>query len=148
MKFIVDGMLGKLARRLRILGYDTFYDTKATDEELIEKAKKEERVLLTRDTPLSRNWRIKTLLIKDFEVEDQLKQVVKAFNLKPDKETMFSRCTLCNDIIKEVAKEKVKGKVPPFVFQSYDKFWQCQKCKQIYWMGSHFEKLSEEFKNL
>ncbi|MEW6095615.1 MAG: Mut7-C RNAse domain-containing protein [bacterium] len=147
MKFIADDMLGKLAKWLRILGYDTVYYRTQNDYDLIERAQKENRILLTRDTQLSKNWLVPTLLIKDEIIDAQLKQVIQRFNLEID-EHLFSRCPVCNTLLIEIDKEKIKEKIPKFVYQTYDEFWTCTTCNRYYWAGTHWMNIKEKVKSL
>ncbi len=147
-KFISDDMLGKLSRRLRILGYDSTYISGVPDFEYIKRAREEGRTLLTRDTFLAEESGIETLLIKYTEILDQLKQVLKDLSLKIDPKLMFGRCSICNIEIDPIEKEKVKGKVPEKVYEDYYEFHICPKCKRIYWKGSHYDKMMKEFSEL
>jgi len=144
MKFLADGMLGKLTRWLRILGHDVTYSTSLSDEELFALAKKERRVLLTRDFELYQKSTAKRLTAFYFEVEDNVEQLAeiskrRAFPLKFDIET--SRCPKCNAKLRSVAKEKVAGRVEKNTFDHYTEFWRCPKCTQIYWHGAHWGRI-------
>lgn len=143
MKFIVDVMLGKLARWLRILGYDTLYDSNFTDDDLFFKAHQEKRILLTRDGDLARRMNPDfCFFIAENSVRDQVKNIVNQFSLNTD-DYIFTRCTLCNHLIREIPKKQASGQVPDFVYQSIEKFYYCDKCEKIYWSGSHI-KLARE----
>lgn len=148
MKFIVDAMLGKLARWLRILGYDTLYDSQYTDDDLFFKAHLEKRILLTRDTELaSRMNPDYCLYIMQQTVKEQLKQVVVEFNLNT-KNKIFTRCTICNELVQPISKEEVKDKVPSFVFNSVQRFVFCKRCDKIYWPGSHIKNVEQILEEL
>jgi len=148
MKFIVDVMLGKLAKWLRILGYDTEYDSQFTDEELFFRAHQERRILLTRDRQLSQRMNPDcTLLITGLFPPQQVKQVVEYFNLDTQS-AIFSRCTLCNSLVTTIPKQSVQGKVPDYVFQTTDQFYFCPTCVKIYWPGSHIKQVREALKSL
>jgi hypothetical protein len=147
MKFIADDMLGKLAKWLRILGYDTIYYRTQNDYDLIELAQNDGRILLTRDIQLSRNWLVPTLLIKDEIIDEQLKQVIQRFNLKIG-DGLFSRCPKCNTLLVEIKKEKIKDKIPEFVYQTYDEFWTCTTCNRYYWAGTHWMNIKEKVESL
>lgn len=143
MKFLCDQMLGTLAKWLRIFGYDTVYaDNKVDDNKLIEIAKKENRVFITRDRELiwrCRRNRIEVIEIKSVNLDEQIKQVLNKVNF--DKEQFLSRCTICNTPVEEIGKEKVKNQVPEKVYENNDQFWYCPNCNRIYWKGSHFDKM-------
>lgn len=147
-RFIADDMVGKLAKRLRVLGYDTVYISGAPDTEYFRIAKEEGRILLTRDRLLSLETGIRTLLIDSTDIEEQLNQVVRDLRLAPDPKKMFLRCSVCNVLIDPIQKEQVKDKVPERVFKEYDEFHRCPNCKRVYWKGSHYENLKKEFEKL
>ncbi|MFN3550187.1 MAG: Mut7-C RNAse domain-containing protein [Endomicrobiia bacterium] len=148
IKFLVDFMCGRLAKWLRILGYDTeFYKETERDKILIESLR-EQRIILTRDTKLSNKKAYKVLLIKSDKIREQIKQVLKEFNLKLDKEKFFSRCSLCNKLVVKIEKEKVKDEIPLYVYETQNEFYQCPECKRIYWQGSHFELFNKEIQQI
>lgn len=142
MKFLADHMLGRLARWLRMFGYDTLYPEALPDKELVKIAKKENRVLLTRDKTLANSKYVQTILIESVNIEDQLEQIVNEAYLKI--ENPFSRCTICNGMIRITKKESVKDDVPPKVYEYCDEFWRCSECSKIYWKGSHWDKIFEK----
>lgn len=147
MKFLADSMLGKLAKWLRIIGFDTTYYNSLSDKELIALAEREERILITRDKKLSKCWIIPSLYIKSEDVEEQLQQIVNHFNLKIE-ESLGRYCPLCNENLKEVKKEKIRPLIPELVYNSYKDFWQCLKCFKIYWEGTHWENIKKRVNNL
>ena len=142
-------MLGTLAKWLRIYGFDTFYaHSEITDDELLNIAKKENRVLITRDKKLvhqARRENLKVIETKLTDIDELLKHVLK--NVKLDKNMVLSRCLLCNSLVDDIKKEDVTDKVPERVFENNDKFWYCQKCDKIYWRGSHYDKMLEKIDN-
>jgi len=146
MKFLCDRMLGTLAKWLRIYGFDTFFATDETDDdELIDIAKKEHRVLITRDKDLihiSRRENLKVIKINYIEVKDQIKQVLKDTKIR--KENVLTRCLVCNSLLENIDKKEVKDKIPPGAFQINDEFWICKKCNKIYWKGSHYDNMLEK----
>jgi hypothetical protein len=148
MKFIVDSMLGKLAKRLRLLGYDTFYDPDLDDSEILKISKAEERHIVTRDRGLVKIHGAKAFLIKSTDLNIQLAEIARLAKIKLDERVSFSRCSECNSPVREVSKEEVKNIVPKLVYESLDKFSYCPKCKKAYWQGTHYEKLLKELKNL
>jgi uncharacterized protein with PIN domain len=145
MKFLTDRMLGKLTRWLRILGYDTLYSPPfKSDKDIVEEAKKESRILLTRDTKLARNFTVPTLLIESQDIEGQLREVVIRF-LLDTKTFLFSRCPLCNEELDKISKLKVKEekKIPNGVKRSIDEFRYCKRCDKYYWEGNHHQRIKE-----
>jgi hypothetical protein len=155
MKFVVDSMLGKLARRLRLMGYDTYFDVKADDHDILKISNDEDRFVVTRDTQMAKIHGAKIFLIKSTDIKEQLKEISKLAKIRPastrgelDSEQSFSRCPECNTPVKEVSKEEVKKIVPKFVYETLNKFSYCEKCKKAYWQGTHYEKLVKELKNI
>lgn len=146
MKFLTDGMLGKLTRWLRMLGHDIKYSSSSNDKQLIETAKSEGRILLTSDLGLYRKATVEG--INSFFVErkteaQKLASLAKQFNLKLKFEAAVSRCPACNTKIKPVSKEKIIDKVPETTGSYYDEFWKCPNCEKIYWQGAHWKRISK-----
>jgi uncharacterized protein with PIN domain len=142
LEFIADCMLGRLARWLRILGFDTLYYPAIDDAVLADIAEKENRTILTRDTRLTERKNVKRfLLIGHDDIQMQLKQVVSAYQLPiaPSIESM--RCPACNGHLTTAEKSSVKGRVPLYIYRSRDRFKKCAGCGKIYWKGSHYEKI-------
>ena len=143
-KFIVDFMLGRLARWLRIFGYDAEYYSGVSRTGLLYQSLKEKRILLTRDHVLSRKRAWQFLLIKSNFFLDQLKQIKDETGIEFDSNRLFSRCTFCNVVVETIDKQKIKGKVPEYVYATHDEFSHCRKCKRIYWAGTHLELLQQQ----
>lgn len=136
MKFVADAMLGKLAKWLRILGYDTYYRPDIPDEELLQIANAEDRIILTRDRLLTRRKLCRRfLLISHDHLEDQLRQTIGEFSLLQS--SPFTRCVICNVKIQQVEKYSVRDRVPSYTFQTQTRFAQCPR---IYWPGTHVEQ--------
>jgi uncharacterized protein with PIN domain len=143
-KFIADFMLGRLARWLRVLGYDTLYAIRQKRSDMQLQSLKESRVILTRDSRLSAKRSYGLLLIKDDLYLGQLKQVFKTFDLKIDRNNIFKICSVCNSRLAEVGKkEEVKGLVPEYVYETHDDFTVCPVCQKIYWKGTHSELIDK-----
>lgn len=151
MKYIVDSMLGRLAVWLRILGYDaTFYQENNDGGNLLLTALKEQRIIITRDTHLLKKLGQKMIFIKSDFIREQVKQLLTEY---PNEFTvatarLFSRCTLCNSPVEPITKELVKGRVPPFVYETSHEFSQCPVCQKIYWRGTHWERLLHELEKM
>ena len=148
MKFIVDCNVGKLARWLRIAGFDTLFFRSIEDNRLVRIALDEKRVLLTRDTHIlerrvAASGRLKVLLIEDDNAKAQLRQVVTTLNLA-DEARPFTRCLQCNDPLLPREKNDVRELVPTYVFRTQEQYMQCPACQRIYWRGTHWEKMSRE----
>jgi len=140
-RFLADGMLGRLARWLRLLGYDTEYDNHASDLELARRARAEGRVLLTRDRALAARRGLQTLLIDSEVLQEQVRQVVEVFGLPSA--AACSRCACCNSPLEEVA-EAVREKVPPHVLRTQQRFWLCRGCGRVYWEGTHIDGIRRQ----
>lgn len=143
-KFIVDDMLGKLAVRLRMLGFDATYFRNTADSFLLRKSREEGRILLTRDLSLTKVRGANAFFVSSRKLKDQIREVIQRYNLKITPQNMFSRCSVCNEPLIDVPKEKVKDKVPPVVYKLFNDFSYCPKCNKYYWKGTHYEKIIEE----
>jgi len=150
-KFIADDMVGKLAKWLRILGYDTLYFRKIDNRKLIDLALEENRILLTRDTDIAADKSIgNCILIADDNYLKQLRQVIDALGLSPSswRGNVFSRCLICNEILEDVPKNDVRERVPEFVFKTQEKYKICPRCDRIYWGATHMRHVEETLKQL
>ena len=146
MKFLADNMLGRLATWLRLLGYDTAYLPDADDHALVRVARAEDRLLLTRDVELTRRRGVRCLLIESEKVGEQLKQVIRALGLTT--QHAFSRCAECNILLGAVSKETVRNAVPPYVFQTHERFLRCPRCQRVYWRGTHWARMLAQIEDL
>ena len=141
MKFIVDCMLGKLGKWLRILGFDALYLNKAEDKDLLSLARSENRTLLTKDQGLLRSAAGHTcLFIESDSWPEQLAQVLDAFKLRA-KAKPHSRCLACNVGLRRIPKKSVRNLVPPFVLARASSFAACPACGRIFWPGTHFRDM-------
>ena len=145
--FIVDAMLGNLAKKLRILGYDSKYFSTIEDDKIITIAKNEKRVILTKDEQLAKIAEKQNVIAILIRGNDELEQIAQIdAKIKLDKVMMEpgnSRCVACNGNLHLIEKYRIIGKVPEGVLSREEKFWMCNSCKKIYWQGSHFKKLQE-----
>ena len=139
-KFIADVHLGKLARWLRLLGFDTVYQNFFTNTELVGIAKDERRILLSHNTAFKKLDNVLIFIIESEDPWQQLKQVTGHFQLK-DKLRPFSRCIICNGSLKSVLKEQVENQLEENTAAYFNEFWQCENCKRIYWKGSHYDRM-------
>jgi uncharacterized protein with PIN domain len=141
MKFIVDCMLGKLAKWLKILGFDAVFFSKIEDSELLILAHKEGRILLTRDNGLLEKSRdIQTLFIGSEDWNEQVEQVLDKYKLWQNIQP-YSRCIECNVKLKELPKSRARNLVTPFVFEKAEAFAICPSCGRIFWKGTHHEDM-------
>jgi uncharacterized protein with PIN domain len=151
IRFIADVNVGKLAKWLRIMGYDTLFFKDIDDGELVEMALAENRVLLTRDTDILKrrvvaSGRVQAILIADDRAKNQLSQVIDTLNLKTD--SCFSRCIECNQLLEDRAKRDVEKLVPSYVFKTQLLYMQCPSCDKVYWRGTHWDRMDKELKDL
>jgi uncharacterized protein with PIN domain len=147
-KFLVTKELGRLARWLRILGYDTVYFSADSKKGLALKSLKQDRIILTRDTRFSKYAGFRTVHVKSDDFKQQIRQVIKLLRLKVKQGELFSRCIICNQVLKPAKKESVKKRVPEFVYETQEEFYQCPKCKRVYWQGTHWGNMSKIVKML
>ena len=143
-RFLLDGMLGALARWLRICGYDAEYLRNAPDEEIIQRAAEGGRVLLTRDRLLYRKAvraGVEAFLVEGESDAEKLASVSGRFSLVLNPER--SRCPRCDAPLVAVDKEAVRGRVPLRTFEAYCEFWICRSCGKVYWRGSHWRSIVE-----
>jgi uncharacterized protein with PIN domain len=155
MKFIADSMLGRLARWLRLLGYDTLYYKDIDDSLLLRIAREEKRILLTRDTRLAKVRDLpEFLLLYENDPLEQLKKVIITFNLATSRGgvtpplSILSRCSLCNAVLSDASKEEARGVVPEYVYSTSDSFKKCSTCNRFYWKGTHHGKMLKKLKEL
>ena len=135
VRFVADVMLGRLARWLRALGYDTVYRRDAADRQLLGLALREDRRLLTRDTALARLARERGLLIRRDGLDDQLREVVDACGLPEP--GLLTRCLECNLPLERIGRSAVRDRVPPYTFATQVEFQTCPGCGRVYWPGTH-----------
>jgi uncharacterized protein with PIN domain len=149
VKFIVDGMLGKLTRWLRMLGQDVKYSTQYEDAELVVMAEKEHRVLLTRDSELFKRALAKgvdAFYVAGKTEAKKLAELAERFDFPLTIDMKRSRCPRCNAKILLTPKEQVADKVKRNTFAYCSEFWECSNCGQIYWQGSHWKGINATLK--
>jgi len=148
MKFIADVMLGRLAKYLRMLGYDTIYFNQKDEDELLRIAQEQGRTLLTRRTRLKGRKGIKDLLfITENNSRKQLEEVLFCYHLSPIPDSLFTRCLVCNEKLIHMPKKEAEGRVPEYIFNSHDSFSLCHTCNRIYWPGSHYKRMLQEIES-
>lgn len=148
IKFIVDNNVGKLAKWLRIIGYDALLFTEQDDGEMVKLALAQNRVILTKDTQIMRrrlvtSGRLKAILIEDDDSKAQLQQIVEDLDLDYQFRP-FSICLGCNQKLVERDKEEVRDLVPPYVFETQSLYMECPSCRRIYWRGTHWQAMIQE----
>jgi len=145
VRFLVDGMLGKLARWLRMMGHDTTYDVRLEDKKLLEIAKFEQRVLVTKDKELYKQAAARGL--DSFYAEgktetERLAKIAQQYGLLLKIDLDKSHCPICNTPIKSTPKEQIKTQLKANTARYYEQFWRCPNCGQIYWQGAHWKQIT------
>jgi uncharacterized protein with PIN domain len=139
-------MVGKLARWLRVLGFDVLYSNKYDDDEIIRISDTANRLILTRDVGLAASRPPnQSIFIESGDYKQQIQQVIRLLNLKDFK--MFSRCLECNARLEQVDKEAAFDKVPPFVYLTQERFARCPACDRIYWHGTHTQDMLKHIRS-
>ncbi len=137
IRFVADVMLGRLAKWLRIVGYDVLYSNKFADDDLIAISNREERILLSRDTRLLIRKAVRNFIfLQSGDTRDQIKQVIQEVR-QTDFPFLLTRCLSCNEALADVPRESVCGRAPPFIFKTQSRFKTCPKCGKLYWAGTH-----------
>jgi uncharacterized protein with PIN domain len=151
-KFIADNNVGKLARWLRLIGYDTVLLERKDDAQMIKIARAENRTILTKDAQFMKrrlvtDGTLKTLHTKQDEPEVQVQEVVESLSLdyhfKP-----FSRCLECNQALVARGREDVKDLIPARVFEAHNQYSQCPACHRVYWLGTHWQAMGKKLRDL
>jgi len=145
LRFIVDHNVGKLARWLRMMGYDSLFFDGSDDSHMVAQALAEDRVILTRDSAIMKrrvvnSGRIRAILINSEESEQQMRQVMDTLELKRQLRP-FTLCLECNQPLVERKWEEVKERVPPYVYKTQSQYMECPACHRIYWRGTHWEAM-------
>jgi len=143
LKFILDVHLGKLAKYLRLCGFDTFYNKDLDDKEIIRLSLSEKRIILTRDLGILKNKRVTHgYWLRSQYLTEQIKEVFRRFDLirqlKP-----FSRCMECNGLLTDISKDEIIDRLLPKTSRYYQSFKKCNHCDHIYWEGSHYSRMKK-----
>jgi hypothetical protein len=148
MKFLLTKELGRLVRWLRILGFDTEYFKQGNVSSLIIEALRDERIIITRNHRLPKSDGIKIVVIEAERIKEQVTEVLEALKIGPATDMMFSRCIICNERLEAIEKDKIKDKVPEYVFKTQEDFITCPQCKRIYWRGTHWGDVTKTLKEI
>jgi uncharacterized protein with PIN domain len=148
LRFVVDGMLGKLARWLRMLGYETDYDSNMDDNSLLRLAGEKDAFLLTRDEELHNRATtkgIKSLIIHEQTEQVRLAQLAKHLGISLEIDMAQTRCTSCGSKLREISKEEASKTVPVASLNLHEQFWKCtaKDCGKTYWVGSHWKRIRQ-----
>jgi uncharacterized protein len=130
-------MLGRLAKWLRIAGFDVLYSNRFTDDELVALSRGEDRILLSRDTHLLIRKSVKEFIFLESDrVQEQIRQILHTTQTER-LSGVLTRCLACNEVLVTVSREQVRGNVPPYVFETQPNFKRCPRCHKVYWAGTH-----------
>ncbi len=148
MKFIVDCMLGKLARWLKVLGFDVLFFSRVEDHELLAIAQKENRTLLTRDTALAQRAKgVRSLIVSSEKWKEQVHEVLDKYHLWGEV-SAYTRCLECNVPLRVISRETAKNLVPPFVCEHAPRFSLCPRCGRVYWQGTHYKDMKDRIEEI
>lgn len=148
LRFILDVNLGKLAAKLRLLGFDSIYSNRFTDKEIIEMAGAEKRIILTRDTGILKNKLVTHgYWVRSTQPAQQIREVLDKFDLLTLIQP-FRICLICNGLIAAIGKEAVLDQLPERTKQFYHEFFHCQSCGKIYWKGSHYQRMLKSIEEI
>ena len=142
IRFIVDANLGKLAKKLRLMGFDTLYKNDFADEEIVKVSLAEKRIILTRDIGILKYGNVTHgYWLRSDDPKTQVNEVIKRLQLN-NLFRPFTRCSQCNGSLVRIKKEQLKNMMPADTLKYYSIFWECMDCHQVYWKGSHFDKIN------
>jgi hypothetical protein len=151
LKFIVDHNVAKLARWLRMMGYDAIVFDQSDDWQMIRTALAENRTIITKDTSVIKrrvitSGKLRALLVSSDDPEEQIHQVINTFQL--DRSKSLSLCLECNVPLVAIIREEIKDRIPPYVYQTKSQFFQCPVCHRVYWQGTHWEAMTKTLSKL
>ncbi len=142
-------MLGKLAKDLRLLGYDTLYYRGEYLLDLMDLSRREHRIVLTRNSRLiPKRPEDRVVHVTEDQPARQLRQLAIQDYIQLEEDLFFSRCLLCNTPLEHMLRHEVEGKVPDFIFHQHKEFFRCPPCQKIYWPGTHQENMKEKIKEI
>lgn len=144
MKFVCDDNLGRLARWLRTLGFDTVFHRNFSDSEVLTNALDEQRIIVTRDTRLAGRalaWEL--VLLSSSDPLEQLCELLKQRSIVIRTSDVFTRCPCCNIRLETIDKQAYAAEIPPYVYRTQSRFTRCTACARIFWRGTHVERMIE-----
>jgi uncharacterized protein with PIN domain len=150
--FIVDHNVGKLVRWLRMLGYDSVFFNGPDDGEMVKQALAEGRIILTRDTGITKrrvvkNGEIKVTLLESENPHEQMSQILSSFDINSAIRP-FTRCLECNRPLESRAREDLANRIPPYVYRTQSRYVECPGCHRIYWKGTHWQAMMKKIEKL
>lgn len=146
-RFVVDVNVGRLAKWLRVMGYDSLFVPDVDDAELLRIALQQDRTIVTRDRYILERrlvtaGRVEAVLVTSDDFRRQMQQLTRQLGLRTN--GVFSMCIECNAQLSEVNKAEVEDRVPPFVLRTQEKFHWCPRCDKLYWRGTHWRNMCAE----
>jgi hypothetical protein len=148
VKLLLTKELGRLAKWLRILGFDAEYYKQGNAASLIIQALKQERIILTRNHRLPASRGVKIVILKTQKLKEQLSEALRELKAEAKTDQMFSRCTICNKELVGIDKKKIKENVPEYVYNTQENFFICSVCNRIYWQGTHWGNVETILKEI
>ena len=145
--FLFDRMLGRLCIKMRMLGYDSKLNPEGENGRFLLNAAKEGRIAVTRARSMRDRPGPKPLILGSEDTAEQIVELFTALGLAPRFEP-FTRCLECNGLLVEENAEALRGQIPPYIENNFQRFHRCPDCKRIYWEGSHFQAMLGEVKEL
>lgn len=145
-KFLADSMLKRMCKWLRIMGYDIQYSgEEMKDREILEKCRKENLILLTRDYELYNRFE-NSIFVDEIIYQRQVSDFIGRF--PPDRSKFFTRCPECNGLLETIKSEKVSDKIPPGIVQKFETVFRCTNCGKFYWEGTHYLKITKQISEI
>lgn len=146
--FLVDTMCGRFAKWLRILSYDAEWLKDKERTVLIVRCLKESRILITRDHRFQNTRGIKKVILETNDIAGQIHQLAEELHLKINPDDFFKRCSFCNKMLQQIDKKEIMKKIPPYVYEVHQKFYQCSRCQRIYWNGTHLKLFQKQISEI
>jgi len=148
MRFLLTKELGRLAKWLRILGFDASYFTENNPGSLMIQALRDNRTILTRNRRLPESHGIRIIQLKSETLKEQLQETFKSLNIVLDVKHLFTRCIICNEELAPVDREEIKDRIPEYVYKTQRNFVTCPQCQRIYWQGTHWGNVQNILKEI
>lgn len=148
LRFLVTEECGRLARWLRLLGYDTVLVTTQPRTELYRTAYRDQRIVVTRNRTIGASCLFRVVQLASPHLEPQLRQLREELRLSIDEDRRLTRCDVCNVPVEPIENARVKDHVPPHVYHTQARFWTCPSCRRIYWAATHYQRVCTMLKRL